>query len=284
MSIRLNETTLSPVQSIERQITEADIRDTEVEVIRTPGLDFDITADTTLWDLLGSLEVRRDDRLQHLVLVLDQFEELFTLDWQPDVRKRFITQLGVVVRRFRTLDSEEVPGSPAVPAPHVKICIVIREDSLGELEALADDVPQIMQSRFRLGALDPAQAESAIREPAMVDDGLLDTQPFHYSEEAAGDILDFLQETERAATLGVADAGMVHSVDPSQLQIICQYVERHVLPDKDPPATGEVVTIEAADLGGPEGLRSVLGDFYRRTVARSRRRRNDRCSICARTV
>ncbi|HEY5841033.1 MAG TPA: hypothetical protein VIU87_06100, partial [Mycobacterium sp.] len=191
VNVRLNDTNLSPVQAIDRQIAEADLRDTEVEVQRTPGLDFDITDDTTLWDLLGSLEVWRGDRLQQLVLVLDQFEELFTLDWSSDVRDRFIAEFGQVVRGHRTADADELAETSAVPVPNVKFCIVIREDALGQLEALADDVPQIMQNRFRLGALDAAQAELAIREPAMVDDGLLDTQPFEYSEEAARHILDF---------------------------------------------------------------------------------------------
>lgn len=266
VNIRLNDTVLSPVQAIDRQIEEADLRDTEVEVQRTPGLDFDITDETTLWDLLGSLEVWRGDRLQQLVLVLDQFEELFTLDWSSDVRDRFIAEFGQVVRGHRSADADELAETAAVPVPNVKFCIVIREDALGQLEALADDVPQIMQNRFRLGALDASQAERAIREPAMVDDGLLDTQPFGYSEEAARNILDFLQETERAATLRLAETSTDHTVDPSQLQIVCQYVERRVLPTKGTPPAGQVVTIEAADLGGAEGLRSVLGDFYRRTV------------------
>ena len=265
VSVRLNQTELSPVESIDRQVAEADIHATDVEVARTPGLDFEVTSGTTLWDLLGSLEVWRGDRLQQLVLVLDQFEELFTLDWNDDVRHRFITQFGEVVRGHRSADAE-AGDALAVPVPNVKFVIVIREDALGELEALADDVPQIMQNRFRLGALDAKQAESAIREPAMVEDGLLDTQPFRYSEEAAQHILDFLQETERDAMQGIAEANMARSVDPSQLQIICQYVERRVLPDKGIAPNGEVVTIEAADLGGAEGLRDVLGDFYRRTV------------------
>ena len=252
VNVRLNDTTLSPVQAIDRQIAQADIRDTEVEVQRTPGLDFAITAETPLWDLLGSLEVWRGDRLQQLVLVLDQFEELFTLDWKPDVRDRFIAEFGQVVRGHRSADGEAGETS-AVLVPKVKFCIVIREDALGQLEALADDVPQIMQNRFRLGALDPAQAERAIREPALVDDGLLDTPPFAYSEEAARHILDFLQETESAATLQLAEASADHSVDPSQLQIVCQYIERRVLPTKAIPPTGQVVTIEAADLGGVEG-------------------------------
>ena len=267
VNVRLNDTTLSPVQSIDRQIAQADIRDTEVEVQRTPGLDFDITADTTLWDLLGSLEVWRGDRLQQLVVVLDQFEELFTLDWKADVRDRFIAEFGQVVRGHRSIDGEALAETSAVPVPNVKFCIVIREDALGQLEALADDVPQIMQNRFRLGALDATQAELAIREPAMVDDGLLDTPPFEYSEAAARQILDFLQETERAAMLHLAEVDTDTSVDPSQLQIICQYIERRVLPAKGVPPEGQVVTIATDDLGGAEGLRSVLGDFYRRTVA-----------------
>ena len=267
VSIRLNDTSASPVQSIERQIVEADLRDTEIEVLRTPGLEFAVTADTTLWDLLGSLEVWRDDRLQQLVIVLDQFEELFTLDWTDDVRRRFISQFGEVVRGHRSLDGAAVPDALAVPVPNVKFCIVIREDALGELDALADDVPQILQNRFRLSALDAAQAEAAIREPAMVSDGALDTQPFRYSEGAAQHILEFLQGTEHAASGTVAESSTVRSVDPSQLQIICQYIERRVLPGKGIVPPGKVVTIEAADLGGDDGLRGVLGDFYRRTIA-----------------
>ena len=220
-----------------------------------------------MWDLLGSLEVWRGDRLQQLVVVLDQFEELFTLDWKADVRDRFIAEFGQVVRGHRSIDGEALAETSAVPVPNVKFCIVIREDALGQLEALADDVPQIMQNRFRLGALDATQAELAIREPAMVDDGLLDTPPFEYSEAAARQILDFLQETERAAMLHLAEVDTDTSVDPSQLQIICQYIERRVLPAKGIPPDGQVVTIATDDLGGAEGLRSVLGDFYRRTVA-----------------
>ena len=44
------------------------------------------------------------------------------------------------------------------------------------------------------------------------------------------------------------------------MQIICQHVEDEVVGER-----GDVV-VTAADLGGPEGLNAVLGDFYRRVV------------------
>ena len=124
-----------------------------------------------------------------------------------------------------------------------------------------------MQHRFRLGPLSAVQALAAIREPAEVLDAHLETQQFSYTEEAAEQILQFLQQTERAPTATIAGATRAEqSVDPSQLQIICQYVERRVLPDKRPPDGRDHVEIEASYLGGVDGLRSILGDFYRRTV------------------
>ena len=267
VNVRLNDTTLSPVQSIDRQIAEADIRDTEVEVQRTPGLDFDITAETTLWDLLGSLEVWRGDRLQQLVVVLDQFEELFTLDWKADVRDRFIAEFGQVVRGHRSVDGEALAETSAVPVPNVKFCIVIREDALGQLEALADDVPQIMQNRFRLGALDATQAE--LGDPRAGDGGRRRCSTRSRSSTARRPRVRSSTSSRRPSAPRCCISAEVDtdtSVDPSQLQIICQYIERRVLPAKGTPPDGQVVTIATDDLGGAEGLRSVLGDFYRRTV------------------
>jgi len=264
VSVRFNDPGTPPVPAIEAQIRSAAAADDAIDLQRTFDPSPDTTRPESLWDLLGTLEVWRADRLQQLVLVLDQFEELFTLDWDPAERTRFIREFGEVVRGHRTsTDGDE----GLVPNPRVKFVLVIREDALGELEALADDVPQLMQHRFRLGPLDRRQAEAAIREPAEVDDVLLDTPPFRYSEEAAGEILDFLQSAGPAARArGVGTGHADATIDPSQLQLICQHVERKVLPGKPAPPPGAVVEIAAGDLGGRDGLRRVLGDFYRQTM------------------
>ena len=256
VSVRLNDTTTSPTTAIRERVIEAARNDPAIDVM----IDDAIGDDPTLWDLLSGIEIWRGNVLQHLVLIFDQFEELFTLEWPDEVRRRFITEFGEVVRGHRQESSEN--GRPSVP-PDVRFVLAIREDALGSIEELATDVPQILRHRYRLGPLDPERADEAIREPAGVIDDRLDSRQFEYTESAANEILNFLRTS---SVRGVTR--LTPGVDPSQLQIVCQYVERAIVPRKsaglDPT---EVIRIDAADLEGRAGLDRILSDFYRRAVA-----------------
>jgi Novel STAND NTPase 1 len=261
--VRLNDPERSPVELIDAQIRAAGDKAGGIQISRHPSMHG--SQPTTLWDLLGGLEIWRGNTLQRLVVIFDQFEELFTLGWSDEDRGRFIEQLGQVLRRHRTLSDqpEPVDDSP-VPPPEVKITLIIREDSLGELEAMAEHVPQIMRHRFRLEGLSPEQAKAAIREPAAVNDPRLRTQRFAYSDGAAEAILNFLQAKEVRQ-----GPGLKRSIDPSQLQIICQHIERSILVGKqDDSRPDSIVEISEADLGGKEGLDRILRDFYRNELAR----------------
>jgi Novel STAND NTPase 1 len=261
--VRLNDPTRSPVALIEAQIRDAGTKAEGITVSRSPALRG--KEPSTLWDLFGGLEVWRGNTLQHLVVIFDQFEELFTLGWSAEQRNQFIEQLGQVLRHYRTVSDQSEPQDDALLLPpDVKITIVMREDSLGELEALAQHVPQIMRHRFRLDGLSPDQAKAAICEPAAVNDPRLLTQRFAYSDEAAEAILDFLQAKD------VRDRpGLRQSIDPCQLQIICQHVERSILAGKPADIQSDsVVEISEADLGGKEGLDRILRDFYRNELVR----------------
>ena len=186
-----------------------------------PGAD-GAAAPTTLWDLLCGLEIWRGNTLQQLVLVLDQFEELFTLgvEQRPSgpgsSRSSARSCAGTACR-----PADEPAARYELPPPNVKFVLLIREDFLGQLEALAVEVPQIMQHRFRLDGLSPDQACVAIREPAAIDDARLRTRRFTYSAGAADAILTFLRTKEERGK-----EVLTSSIDPSQLQIICQHIER----------------------------------------------------------
>ncbi len=259
VSLRLNDTSMSPTSEVRDQLRAAADADPDIELVLDRDALGASSDDPSLWDLLASLEVWRGNDLQEPVLIFDQFEELFTLDWPDPVRDRFIAEFGEVVRGHRR-PGASVTG--ALPAPRVKFVLVIREDSLGALEAMSGEIPQIMKNRFRLGPLDPAQAESAIRDPAIIDDGRLDTRRFRYTEAAVAELLDFLRTRTVRGSGGIAGA-----IDPSQLQIVCQYVERAIVPRKSAGASsGDVVEIDAPDLGGRDGLDRILSEFYRRTV------------------
>ena len=270
---RLNNPGRPFVELVDAQIREAG-RAQGVEVRWMPGAD-GAAAPTTLWDLLCGLEIWRGNTLQQLVLVLDQFEELFTLGWSGDERTRFIEEFGSVVRRHRAQEADEPPREYELPPPNVKFVLLIREDFLGQLEALAVEVPQIMQHRFRLDGLSPDQTAVAIREPAAIDDARLRTRRFTYSAEAADAILTFLRTKEERGK-----EVLTPSIDPSQLQIICQHIERVILPAK--AATDDaVVEITAQDLGGKQGLDRIVGDFYRREIEDfPRRQRSSLRKLC----
>lgn len=257
VSVRLNDVSTSPTTAIVERIVEVGRNDPAIDVV----IDDDaIGGDATLWDVLSAVEVWRGNVLQHLVVILDQFEELFTLEWPEESRRRFITEFGEVVRGHRRTPADS--GRSSIP-PDVRFVLAIREDALGSIEELSTDVPQILRHRFRLGPLDPERAEEAIREPAGVTDDRLDSRRFEYTESAAAEILDFLRTT---TVRGVTR--LTPGVDPSQLQIVCQYVERAIVPRKAARAApGEVIRIDAADLEGRAGLDRILGDFYRRAVA-----------------
>ena len=127
------------------------------------------------------------------------------------------------------------------------------------------------------GRSTPSAPNTAIREPGLLDDERLDSRRFEYTEEAAGAILSFLRTSSVRGVTKLADG-----VDPSQLQIVCQYVERAIVARKseglDPEA---VVRIEAADLGGRAGLDRILSDFYRRAVETMPASEQKRvCNLC----
>ncbi len=205
----------------------------------------------SLRDLFAGMEIWRGDTLLTPVVIFDQFEELFTLDWDPERRAEFIADFARLVH------------GDAGPLPlRLKVILSLREDALGELEELAADVPSILRHRFRLRPLDLDQAREAIVEPALLEDGRLATPPFAYGEGAVDLMVDFLSRREvRGQPVRQT------TVEPAQLQIVCQYVEDVLLPSKAAKGT-DVIEVAAADLGGQEGLNRVLEEFYGRQLAR----------------
>ena len=255
--LRLNDPQRRPFELIDEEIRAAADAAPGLELLHHPS-GYDVPE--SLWDLLSALEVWNGNTLLQPVLVFDQFEELFTLEWGEIERVAFISELGEIVRRRRSPGREPSRSDPPLPPPDVKIVLSLRADALGELEALSTDIPQILRNRVRVLGLDDDQAGRAIREPAAAEDPRLRSVRFVYTPAAASMLLDFLRMgDERDETLPKA------RVDPSQLQVVCQHIERVILPLKAGGASG-LVEITAGDLGGFDGLNEILRDFYRREV------------------
>lgn len=250
--VRVNDTKAGPVRSV----LDGVIRDAE----RT-GVDCGDPDDTSLWHFFKTAELwsERNDLLRP-VLVIDQFEELFTL-YDAGQREAFIAAFAELVRG-RSRRPEDSAGTRLDPGPPaLKIVLALREDFLADLQELAAAVPGILQHRFRVGPLTRAGAKDAILGPARLDDEDFATAPFSYHEQAIDEILDFLGRRRKGAETVQEDA-----VEPVQLQLMCQYLEE-LVQARQASGSPSSVQITSADLGGERRMQQVLERFYERTVA-----------------
>jgi tetratricopeptide (TPR) repeat protein len=254
--VRLNRPEVTPL---------AAVRETLERTCQAQGIVYTPVAADDLWTLLKSAVLWRGDALQTPVLVLDQFEELFTLH-PPEGRQRWALAIAELVDgrppaaiRERLRAGERLPFGEGPPA--VKLVLSLREDHLGGLEELAAEVPSVLENRLRLTALDREAARAAICEPAGLPQGEdLASPPLAFSADALTGLLDFLEGKSRI-------------IEPFQLQVLCRHLERQAAGQ----AQGATeVRIEAADLGGVKGMAAVLAGFYRDALAALPRRRERR--------
>lgn len=214
---------------------------------------------TSLWHFFKSFYIwRGESELLTPVLIIDQFEELFTL-LSKEQRRPFISELANLARGVCPAGSSaERKGSELELGdgpPDVRIVLAIREDFMANLEEMAERIPTILKARFRLRPLEIEQAKLAIVEPAALADPTLEPPPFSWSDEALEHTLDFLRQ--RKARDGGTEMG--EEVEPFQLQLVCQYVEDLVQKRK-------LTTVSSGDLGGKEALPDILTRFYQETI------------------
>jgi hypothetical protein len=212
---------------------------------------------TSLWHFFKTSSFWRGPKLLHPVLVIDQFEELFTL-YSAAERRQLVDELSDLVRGTRPRDhaDREAPGLSDAP-PEVKVVLALREDFYAQLEELRQRIPAIYKAPFRLGPLSREKARHAIVEPAGLEDDDLSVPPFEWSDDAVTKVLDFLSEQQ----MGEGRKQIGDEIEPFQLQLICQHVEDLV---------GEegLDAISTDHLGGDEGLTRVLSSFYERSLAK----------------
>lgn len=139
-------------------------------------------AEVRVTALLRQLAARAPER--SIIFLLDQCEELFTL-LEESPRRQFLAALAEVYAQ------ERLP---------VRFVFAVREDLLAEMSQFKSALPEIFHHEYRLKRLSREQAARAILEPA----------------KAAGCTWEN-QLVERV----LADLSDGESVDPPQLQIVC---------------------------------------------------------------
>ncbi|MCP5103220.1 MAG: tetratricopeptide repeat protein, partial [bacterium] len=245
LTIRFNDRESTPLETVYTGIREA---------VKQKKIDYEPGETDSLWQFFKTAAFwSPDDKPLTPVLILDQFEEFFTMHSQKN-RETFITQLadlvqGRVPRSLRESfkSKDHFPYSAA--APKVKIIISMREDYLGNLEEMSEAIPGILKNRFRLLPLKREQAKDAITKPAgLTEDENVRARGFSYAAGTVDEMLDFLCARRERSKAG--------EVEPFQLQLLCRHVEQKV------SGKGGGYKVTGRDLGGKAGMKRVLQGFY----------------------
>jgi tetratricopeptide (TPR) repeat protein len=266
MVIRFNNREITPLDSVFSGIEEA-VKQWNEQVAPRDRIDREPGETDTLWQYFKTTAFwTSDDKRLIPVLILDQFEEFFTLHPLAH-REAFIEQLADLVRgrvpkalrkTFKSDSQFHFPYSET--PPRVKVIISMREDFLGHLEELTHEIPNILQNRFRLLPLKCRQAREAIIRPARLsEDEYVRAKGFSYADETVDEMLDFLSERRERGEIVRTD-----EVEPFQLQLLCQHIEETVIKKVEREGNGKVV--RKSDLGGKTGMRKVLQGFYERRM------------------
>lgn len=162
-----------------------------------------------------------------LVVILDQFEELF-IRVGSGKRAAFFEQLAAALT-----DAER----------EVRVILSLREDYLARLDEARAHLPDVFANSFRLAALDRANARVAITEPAaraeVTVEAVLVDALVGGEGHAAGDGAGHLVESDDHVT----------RVSPAALQIVLDRLYRQALPAghevENPPPPGVRLTLAA---------------------------------------
>ncbi len=143
-----------------------------------------------------------------LVLILDQFEELFLYHARSGSLTLFVDQL------VWGINDKELP---------LKIVLAMREDFLAELNIFKGRIPDLFNNYYRLERLKEDQAREAIEGPARPEVGF----DYSYGPGLVTKILHDLSELEQDIQHGISvversDKDLEQYVEAPYLQLVCQ--------------------------------------------------------------
>ena len=228
----------------------------------------------SLWEYCQQLLYVSGGEVHTPVLVLDQFEELFTLyHSKVEVQQDFIAQLSAVVNQLAPQhlikpEWELADRERFLTPPKVHIVISIRSDFLYLLDRLSNRIPYILRCRYELNTLNEKNARIAITRPALLAQFSNENEPgdktiaftaaqFSYSNAALDDIIDNLTLINDPADWPNKNKTR-SEVEAFQLQLLCRYIEDKIIAEKCP--TGFEIFPDF--YGGKLGIETILRAFY----------------------
>jgi formylglycine-generating enzyme required for sulfatase activity len=210
--------------------------------------------DQTLWEYFHARDADFWDERNHLltpVLVVDQFEEVFTLGRRNKTlaasTETFLIELGDLAegRPPASLQAmlETMPGDVSrysFARHHYKVILSLREDFLPELESLKVRIPALALNRYRIQRMNgEAALEVVAQAPHLID------------ESVARQVVRFVA----AATDENADLASLE-VEPALLSVVCR--ELNVRRKQGEKITSGLLQITQGE---------ILSSFYERSVA-----------------
>lgn len=157
------------------------IREATLEAVEEIGYELEEVPDTD--SLIDFMRYIHDKTGRRIAVLLDQFEEYF-VRLGDKVKENFL---------------DELTGCLNAEPEFLHWSISLREDYVGALYDLHDQIPDIMHNMYRLKKLTPEQAKDAIVKPAQNFD-------LHIEQELVEALIEDLSR---------------EGVDPAQLQIVC---------------------------------------------------------------
>jgi hypothetical protein len=185
------------------------------------------------------------------VLVLDQFEEIFTLARNRAAREEFLAALADLVENYIPAAvrlRQEARGEP-VPFPHEqpnnKVILSLREDFVSRLDGLRAAMPLVMHNRFAIARMNGEQALLAVREPGQgIVDGPVATQIVRFVAAA---------NQSRAAAQGEDLNPADLQVDPALLSVVCRELNTRRIEQRKDRITEDLLEQSGTN---------ILHDFY----------------------
>lgn len=181
-----------------------------------------------------------DGRRWSIVFVLDQFEEIFTLQPDEQLRRQAFEQLGDLLENrlppsvaARLDEHDELLDHIDLDSQPYRFLIALREDFLPELEAWADLIPRLGPNRYRLLPMASTQALDAVQKTggALVD------------AAAARSIVEFLGR-QTAETGAARLARESRRIEPALLSLVCASLNADRLAHQPPAAQLQVADLE----------------------------------------
>jgi len=212
-------------------------------------------ASESLWEYFHRHEFwDRKNNLISPVLILDQFEEVFTLGEGEAATLAFLDELADLAEGHvpRALTEELDRRGERLRIPYdtqpYRIVLSIREDFVPRLDELRAKMPVVMRRRFRLRPMTGEQALSAVLDPGSHLIG----------EPEARALVRFVSSRGPRGPVAEREELSALRVEPALLSVVCRALNDQRLAEGAPSIT--LARIESAQRG-------ILEDFYDKSFA-----------------